>query len=75
MGLLKFVDSYIFLVGGWVVVTIEKVFIERTRVVNFIKSGGGDPPLCTLHRVEGLCGWVICMQGVYERFPVQKLIR
>ena len=75
MGLLKFVDSYIFLVGGWVVVTIEKVFIERTRVVNFIKSGGGDPPLCTLHRVEGLCGWVRCMQGIYERFPIQKLIR
>ena len=53
----------------------ESIYIERTRAVNFIKSGGGDPPLCTLHRVEGLCGWVICMQGVYERFPVQKLIR
>ena len=53
----------------------ESIYIERTRAVNFIKSGGGDPPLCTLHRVEGLCGWVRCMQGIYERFPIQKLIR
>ena len=39
--------------------TIEKVYIERTRVVNFIKLGGGDL-LCTFHRAEGLYGWVTC---------------
>ena len=27
--------------------------VERTRVVNFIKLGGGDM-LCTVHREEGL---------------------
>ena len=32
---------------------IEKVYIERTRGVNFIKLGGGDP-LWTLYRAEGL---------------------
>ena len=36
---------------------IEKVYIGRTRVVNFIKLGGGDL-LCTLHRAEGLYSWV-----------------
>ena len=33
--------------------TIEKVYLEWPMVVNFINSGGEDP-LCTLHRAEGL---------------------
>ena len=33
--------------------------LEQTRVVNFFKLSGGDP-LCTLHRAEGLYGWVRC---------------
>ena len=36
-----------------IVQTIELVYIERPRVVNFINLGGGDP-LCTLYRAEGL---------------------
>ena len=38
---------------------IENVYIEWPRVGNFINLGGGDP-LCTLHRAEGLYGWVRC---------------
>ena len=34
--------------------TIEEVYVELTRVV---KLGGGNP-FSTLHRTEGLYGWV-----------------
>ena len=37
--------------------SIEKEYKEWTRMVNFLKLGGGVP-LCTLHRAEGLHGWV-----------------
>ena len=37
-------------------------------MVNFIYLGGGYP-LCTLHRVEGLYGWVGC--GGYMRDSLQ----
>ena len=51
--------------------------LEGPRVVNFINAGGGDP-LCTLlaHRAEGLYSWVRRREyTVYERFPLQNLIR
>ena len=44
-------------------------------MVNFINLSGGDP-LCTLHRTKGLYSVHLgCTQGVYERFPIVKLIR
>ena len=59
--------------------SIEKVCIDWTRVVNFINAGGGDP-LCTLHRAEGLYGWVRCrgymrdslLKTVQGRAPLVK---
>ena len=53
---------------------IEKVLyidVERTKVVNFIKLGGGDP-LCTLHRVEGLYGWVRCRGNMRDSLLKMK---
>ena len=39
---------------AWAICCIEKVYIERTRLVNFIKLGGGDP-LCTLYIEQKDC--------------------
>ena len=44
-------------------------------MVNFIKLGGGDP-LSTLHRAEGLYGWVRCRgymrDSLYKSTKVYK---
>ena len=45
-------------VGGTYAYSKYKVY-KSARMVNFINAGGGDP-LCTLHRAEGLYGWVRC---------------
>ena len=54
---------------------MEKVYIERTKVVNSLSWVHGGDPLCTLHRAEGLYGWVRCMEYIYERFLSKNLIQ
>ena len=39
---------------AWAICCIEKVYIGRTRLVNFIKLGCGDP-LCTLYIEQKDC--------------------
>ena len=52
------------------------IYVERPRVVNFIIAGGGHP-LCTLHRTEGLYGWVTrkgyMRDSLYKSLTVLKV--
>ena len=61
--------------GGAPLPSMEKVYIERTKVVNSLSWVHGGDPLCTLHRAEGLYGWVRCMEYIYEIFLSKNLIR